>query len=158
MFEFENLWISQSGQSRQDIIDFWDANKLLKPGVKGEDRVKEAVLAVRNELGKVIGVSTAFKAHFKQLNNNFYVFRCAIAADSRAPGLMSKIIVETRDFLESVYKKDPEPCVGLITFVENPIINKNRREAVWPASKMVYIGETPDGKQIRVYYFKGARI
>lgn len=157
-FEFENQWISQSATTRQEVMAFWNANKLLKPGVSGEERAKEIVWVVRNASRKVIAVSTAFKAHFKQLNNNFYVFRCAIAPDSRGPGLMSKILVETRDFLESIHKKDPEPCVGLMTFVENPTINKGRREAVWPASKMVYMGETPDGKQIRVYYFKGARI
>lgn len=155
--EFENQWISQSEQTRQGVIDFWNTHNLLKPDVSGIQRAKEVVWVVRTPSQSIIGVSTAFKAHFKQLHNNFYVFRCAIAPDFRIPGLMSKILVDTRDFLESIHKKDPDPCLGIMTFVENPGVNANRK-AVWSASQMVYVGSTPDGKQIRVYYFKGARI
>jgi len=156
-FEFENQWILQSEQTRQEVIDFWNTHKLLKPDVSAIERAKEVVWVVRTPSKSIIGVSTAFKAHFKQLHNSFYVFRCAIAPDFRIPGLLAKILVDTRDFLESIHKNDPDPCVGILTFVENQGVNANRR-AVWPASKMVYIGSTANGKQIRVYYFKGARI
>ncbi len=157
-FEFENQWILQSEQTRQEVISFWNIHKLLKPDVSGTERAKEVVWVVRSPSKSIIGVSTVFKAPFKQLHNNFYVFRCAIAPEFRTLGLSAKILVNTRDFLESIHKNDPDPCVGIMTFVEHPGINANKREAVWPLSKMVYVGSTVDGKQIRVYYFKGARI
>ena len=48
--------------------------------------------------------------------------------------------------------------IGVITLVENEALKQHRNEAIWPASKMVYIGNSREGHHIRVYYFAGARI
>ncbi|MDZ7650060.1 MAG: hypothetical protein U5K54_24660 [Cytophagales bacterium] len=96
---------------------------------------------------------------FKQLNNkNFYLYRSIILPGYRHPGLTSKLIVETRDFLESASQVILNPCIGMLTFVENPRIQQFRREAIWPASKLAYIGMDKQGRHIRVYYFRGATI
>lgn len=79
--------------------------------------------------------------------------------DYRIPGLTSRLLVSTRDFLESIHSRDESnPAIGIITLVENRRLKEHRNEAVWPASGMVYIGNSGDGHHIRVYYFKGARI
>lgn len=127
---------------------------------KIEQRLNQVVHVVESE-GTVVGVSTAYKAYIKQLSNYLYAFRCFIAPQFRVPGLTSAVIVKTRDYLEEIHLQDgpdSERCVGVITLVENDRIMQYRREAIWPTSKMVYIGNSPKGKHIRVYYFKGARI
>jgi hypothetical protein len=126
-----------------------------------QKRLTQVRFVVRTSKGEVVGVSTAYKAFIKQLNNFLYAYRCFIAADHRVPGLTSTLLVRTRDYLEEIHQSDgpeKERCVGVITLVENDRIMQHRREAIWPASKMVYIGNSPKGKHIRVYYFKGARI
>ena len=134
------------------------------PGLTAEEiakRLDQVVYIVDDGQGNVVGVSTAYKTFIKQLNNYLYAFRCFIAPAHRVPGLTSALLVKTRDYLEAIHKNDGpenERCVGIITLVENDRIMEHRREAVWPASKMVYIGNSPKGKHIRVYYFKGARI
>jgi hypothetical protein len=112
-------------------------------------------------MGKeIVGLSTAELITFKQLNsNNFYMYRSIVLPGFRHPGLASKIIVETRDLLEAYNKTvTSNSCIGMITFVENPRIQEFRREAIWMASKMAYIGMDKQGRHIRVYYFKGATI
>jgi hypothetical protein len=49
---------------------------------------------------------------------------------------------------------------GLYAEIEHPSIMRNRSELVWHDGGMnaVYIGRTPDGNHIRVWYFDGARI
>jgi len=42
--------------------------------------------------------------------------------------------------------------------VENELVKKNKREAIWPASKMIYAGNSAKGHHIRIYYFKGATL
>jgi hypothetical protein len=122
------------------------------------ERVNQLVYIIRNEDKKVIGISTAFKAYIKQLKNYFYVFRCLITPENRIPGMDAKLTVITRDFLESIHDSDtPNVAIGLLALIENKHL-KERSLAVWPASGMVYIGNSREGKHIRVYYFKGARI
>jgi hypothetical protein len=87
------------------------------------------------------------------------MYRSIVLPGFRHPGLASKIIVETRDLLEAYNKTvTSNSCIGMITFVENPRIQEFRREAIWMASKMAYIGMDKQGRHIRVYYFKGATI
>lgn len=157
----EDVWQKMTPELISHVIKFWDDNKMLRPGFSSEARARQVVLIVRREVGKeIVGLSTAELITFKQLNsNNFYMYRSIVLPGFRHPGLASKIIVETRDLLETYNKTvATNPCIGMITFVENPRIQEFRREAIWRASKMAYIGMDKQGRHIRVYYFKGATI
>jgi hypothetical protein len=155
---FDICWNNSTPELREAVMQFWLNSRLLS-AEEAEKRVAEVVMTVRDEQNEIIGISTAYKAFVKQLGHHFYMFRCAIREQERHPGLTSLLLVKTRDHLESIHQNDEGViCKGLMTVVENPRINETRREAVWPASKMVYIGATKDGRQIRLYYFKGARI
>jgi hypothetical protein len=129
------------------------------PGMKeGEarSRIDQSIYIIKTAESKVVGISTAYKTYIQQLRNYLYAFRCFIAPDHRVPGLTSSLLVRTRDYLEEIHLQDGpeyERCIGLITLVENDRIMEHRREAIWPASKMVYIGNSANGKHIRVYYF-----
>ncbi len=140
---------------------FWTDHQLLPDTANPEERAFEVVLVVRDASSKsIVGLTTAGVVQFKQLANKyFYLYRSVLLPDYRFPGFVSKLIVDTRDHLESrAVSGEPPGCIGLLTFVENPNIIRVRDEAVWPASKMVFIGTDSRGRQIRVYYFKGARI
>lgn len=156
----ENVWRRSTPALREEILAFWESNKLLPPGTDAAERAAEAVLLVRDGSGAIAGLTTAGIVQFKQLNsNNFFLFRSVILPGFRVPGLISRLIVQTRDFLEEFAATMKENrCIGMLTFVENPMLIRHRTEAVWPASKMVYIGSDPKGRHIRVYYFRGARI
>lgn len=157
----EVVWQKMTPELVSQVIKFWDDNKMLRPGFSSDARARQVVLIVRREVGKeIVGLSTAELITFKQLNsNNFYMYRSIVLPGFRHPGLASKIIVGTRDLLEAYNKTvKVNPCIGMITFVENPRIQEFRREAIWMASKMAYIGMDKQGRHIRVYYFKGATI
>lgn len=156
----ENVWQHNSPQVTNEVLRFWEDNKMLRPGFPAADRAGEVVLIVRNRESKIVGLSTAGVVKLKQLNNNaFYLYRSIVLPAYRHPGLADKLIVETRDFLENFNKEVTENvCVGILVFVENLRLQQFRREAVWRASRMAYIGRDKEGRHIRVYYFKGARI
>ena len=107
-----------------------------------------------------MGLTSSDVVRFRQLNDNiFFLFRMIVLPAFRVPGIESKLIVATREILEAFSEKQTtNKCIGMLTFVENPQVIAARRAAVWPASKMVFIGNDKAGRQIRVYYFKGARI
>lgn len=156
--EFENVWRKNIAE-RKEITTIW---KQFHPGLEeknAEERLNQIVILVKNEFGQIVGISSAFKAYIKQLDNYFYSARLILIPGYRIPGLMSKLMVMTRDFLESVHRHDDAPpCLGIVLLVENDRLKKLRNEAIWPASQFVYIGNSGKGHHIRVYYFKGALI
>jgi hypothetical protein len=155
---FENVWRKEATEVRQQVMNIWKQMGGLDQQ-QAAQRIDQLVYVVKDDSGKVIGISTAFKAYIKQLRNHLYAFRCMLVPECRIPGLTSKLLVITRDFLEAIHEQDgEEKAIGVITLVENERIKQSRTEAIWPASKMVYIGNSKEGHHIRVYYFKGARI
>jgi hypothetical protein len=155
---FENVWKKDVSHVRGQVMEIWKQNA-GPVADKVSERLQQLVFVVKDDKGDVVAVSTAFKVYIQQLRNYFFALRLMIVPTHRVPGLTSKLLVTTRDFLESVHHLDTnEPCIGLITLVENKRLKENRNEAIWPASKMVYIGNSKSGDHIRVYYFKGARI
>ena len=154
--EFINIW--EKPEYHTEVIDFWEQLKVLPSNVKAADRAKELVFMIKEE-DRVVGVTTSYRMKVPFLNeNHLFSFRILIHPQYRIPGLSSKLTVMTRDFLESLFLEKKTDCIGMITFAEKKELLRDRREAVWRASKLTFMGNTADGKQIRVYYFKGARI
>ncbi len=156
---YENLWRKDLGELKKEVITMW---KLHNPGFeedKTEERASQIVWVAKNEFEQVVGVTTAFKVYVKQFRNFMYSIRVMVLPEYRSQKLATDLLVKSRDFLESIHQEDlPDPPIAMITLVENELLKKNKREAIWPASKMVYAGNSAKGHHIRVYYFKGATI
>ena len=141
-----------------EVIDIWKKYNLLSKGESGMERAQQVAIIVKNKNHEIIGISTAYSTYVKQLKNTLFVFRCMLIPEYRYPGLLTKLTVITRDYLEYIHKNHEPLCIGLITEVQNPKLAKYRREAVYPGSGFIFIGYTKNGNQVRVYYFKGAKI
>ncbi len=154
--ELINIW--QKPEEYPKVIEFWKELNALPLKTKPEDRAKELAYMAMID-GKVVGVTTAARARVTQLNDNYFFFyRMLIHPDWRRPGLSSKLIVLTRDLLEQQFLQQKTDCIGLLVVTDKPEFVTRRNEAVWRASKLTYIGNMADGRHMRVYYFKGARI
>jgi hypothetical protein len=153
------VWRNVTPDLQKDIIDFWISHQILRPETDAQERAQQVVLTVRHDR-KIVGLTSADLVSFHQLNDNiFYNFRMIVLPEFRIPGIESKLIVETRDRLEAYSQSQTNTRpIGMLTFVENVELKAKRNEAVWPASKMVFIGMDKAGRHIRVYYFRGARI
>lgn len=154
---FENLWKKKDPAWQEKVKLLWKKHFPETPEAVLSERVKQVVFVICTSDGNVVGISTAYKSFIMHLKHNFYAFRCFIDAEYRVPGLTSTLLVKTRDFLEEIHQTDGaenERCIGVITLVENERIMKHRNEAIWSASQMVYIGNSPKGYHIRVYYFR----
>jgi|APTNR8051073442_1049403.scaffolds.fasta_scaffold00032_96 hypothetical protein len=158
---FENLWQRNDSSFYPKIKQLWKHHFPFLTEEQMNGRLRQLVIVVSNRVGEVVGVSTCFKVYVKQLRNHMYAFRIFIVPEYRIPGLTEIIMLKTRDFMEGISQEGGQEntrCLGMITIVENERIMKNRTEAIWPASKMVYIGNSPQGHHMRVCYFKKAMI
>jgi hypothetical protein len=151
---FENVWQKPDPATQMQVGAIWK-NFGRFDDAKIRERMSQLVYVARDE-EKVVAVSTAFKAYIAQLKNFFYIFRCLVLPQHSIPGIDAKITVLTRDFMESIHKHDgTDEAIGLLALIENPKL-KERSLAIWPASGLVYIGNSKEGHHIRVYYFKKA--
>lgn len=158
---FENLWKKNDPVWQAKVKQLWTKNFPAMPDQMLSERLHQVVFAITTGDGNVVAVSTAYKTYLDQLKNHLYGFRCFIDPGYRIPGLTTKILVRTRNWLEEIHEQDGtehDRCIGVATLVENDRLMKYRNEAVWRGSGMVYIGNSPQGKHLRVYYFKKALI
>ncbi|MEK6781265.1 MAG: hypothetical protein AABY93_06145 [Bacteroidota bacterium] len=156
---FENLWKKDPGEMHEMIKTLMLQINPGTEGIKIEGNSGQPVFGIKNEWDKVVGMSTARKAYIKHLRNYLYVIQITIVSDYQTPGLVTDLIMKTRDFLESVHKnEEPEKMIGILVYVENVPLIADGREAIWDDSQLVYIGNSSKGYHIRAYYFKGATI
>src|SRR5688500_12967112 len=127
----ENVWGKDLSLIRAQVLRVW--NEQGGPvGKLAEERLGQLAFVVKNTDGQVAGMSTAFKVYVKQLRNYFFAVRLMLIPQYRVPGLASKLLVCTRDFLESINKYETsDQTIGIITLVENQNLKEKRNEAVW---------------------------
>lgn len=157
-FTYENVWSPKSQDLLDEIVEFWNKYKAIPPGESAIDRAKDVVFIIRDQTNAVVAVSTAKINFIKFLKLNMFYYRCFVAPEYRRQGLMTKITVETRNFLENEHQNIKPLCAGIIAELQNKALNEYRREAVFVASGLTFIGYNKNGHQVRIYYFKGAKI
>ena len=155
---FRNIWAQDDEALKEKVMTFWTTLQAIPSNVDLKTRANELVI-VAMDGEEVVGVTTAQRSKVKQLNDNyFYAFRTLIHPNYRMPGLVDKLAVLTRDYLDSLYQAQKTDCIGLITLVENEQMKQQRREAIYPSTGFVFIGKSKAGHHVRVCYFPGAKI
>ncbi len=149
---FENVW-GRPNKPVQAVKQVWSGLFQMNEQEQ-EKRIDELVFVGWNRLNQPVAISSARQVYVKQFRNNFLGVRFLLLPGNRFPGLMSKLVMLTRDFLEANH---PDSCIGLIALIENEEMKRSLRAPVL-SSGFVYAGNSAAGYHIRVYYFKGARI
>lgn len=153
--EFIDVFKEKS--QHNEVMAFWEE---VVPNARfdKQERAQHLVTVAKHQ-NKIVGVTTAQPKLIPMLNNNsFYNFRSLIHPSFRIPGLLDKLSLLTIQRLEQEFLAGDTSCIGLITLVENNALNQHRRESVFPTTGFVFAGFSKKGYQIRVRYFKGARI
>ena len=156
--EFVNVWKDVPEELFEQIDEVWRIHGRIENPEERMRRLGELVVVAKSG-DKIAGLSTAHRVHVNQLDNWFYSFRCLVVPEFRAPGLDTKLVVLTKQFLENKFdpgKKD-QP-IGMIMVIQNEMIKNHWRQAVWPGADMMYIGDSTRGEHVRLTYFKGAKI
>jgi hypothetical protein len=165
-YQLEAVWPTPSPAVREDVVNFWLAESALPDRPVAEERAPQLLVVARDFGGKVAGVSTAVPTFVPQLGFNCFFYRTFIGRAHRGHGLRStgllwNIALESYRFLNERFVEGCDPNVlGLYVEIESHSIMRNRNDLVWHDGGMnaVYIGRTPDGRHIRVWYFDGAQI
>lgn len=153
---FENVWGPKSDELITEIANKWKSMGVLPPDEVPEKRANQVVFLIRNTAQDIVGISTAYNLHVAQLKNHLLAFRGMIDPKYRYPGLFTKLVLNTFDYLEEVHGEIVPKPIGLLAEVENPNLLKIKQAVT--RTGLIFIGYSRRGFPVRVRYFKGAKI
>jgi hypothetical protein len=74
----------------------------------------------------------------------------------RSSKLVRPLLRHTQKVLEKHARAHDYPCIGILLELENEGFADTLRWARWPGVDFSYIGVSPRGLELRVWYFRGA--
>jgi len=140
------------------VIRLWTSEAGL-PEQEARRRVSEVVRVATDGSGGLCGISTAYVARQEQLELPMWHIRAFVSDAHRAGNLASNLLLAVRlhaiDEHASGRRTD---APGAVVEVENTLVERRFPQAIWPYNNFAFIGVTPAGAHLRVFWFEGARI
>ena len=155
--KIEFVYQSLSKDQKEEILNFWISENALNED-QAEKRISQIAFTVRDEDGRIIGVSTIVKRNYEPIGKTFWVFRAFVGEKYRQKGVVLELVNKAKEELNNRFNdgKDPE-VIGILLKVQSPILMKYFPQATWPRTQFHYVG-TEDGCHMRISYFDGATI
>ena len=157
-FRFVPHWQIESSENDDAVLQFWEREGALANDVKSRERLRQVVLDARDADGRVAGVSTAVPMTLSRLGQPTYYFRCFVGKDWRKTRLVLHLLNRTCDVLEDFARRHDFPCIGVVLELENTRFGEALKRAWWPNTGFVFIGKSQRGLDLRVKYFRGAKL
>jgi len=156
--ELRSAWQLNDPAIERDAELFWLANRMLPAGVDAGKRLPE-LCAVAYRGDQAIAVSTASIRLIDFLRCKLAMYRVLVSRDARIQDIASRLAVYSRDLLEAWSRDNPDQQVmGMGAVIQSRDLVKNIPEAVWPDTKLAFIGYTQEGYQMRVFWFAHATV
>jgi hypothetical protein len=157
-FDFIADWPSPSPETREAVRAFWLREGAFNDETQIAARLPQIVMHARTKDGEVAGVCTAVLTTPPHLAQPVYYWRTFIGRTWRSTTLVMKLIKRSSALLEEYARDNGYPAIGILIELENARFKEKGRMAVWPKPPFVYIGKSPRGLDVRVWYFEGARL
>jgi hypothetical protein len=144
------------GERADEVLAFWAANAGLE-GESARERLPEVICVLRDADERVVGVNSAYPERVGPVGNRrFWIYRTFVLSEGAAAS--RNMVSAAFDALEDDFDPDAGGPVGLCLLVEDREEMRRRPEAEWSDPRLLYAGYAPDGRQIRIAYFEGARV
>lgn len=140
------------------IRAFWLREQANVTGDEATRRLKQVVAHVVDGDGQLAAVATASPRILPRLGQPLYYYRCFVGRAWRASKLVRPLLRYTQKVLETWAREHGYPCIGMLLELENEGFVDTLRWAHWSGVGFSYIGVSPRGLDLRVWYFRGARL
>lgn len=157
-FTFVDAWQSMSPGDGDEVRAFWLREHANVAGREAERRAGEVVTRVLDADGTLVAVSTVEPRTIPRLQQPMFYYRCFIGAAWRDRKLARPVLRHGFDVLARWSRERDFPCIGVLLELENDGFAHTLKRAWWPGVDFVYIGTSARGLDLRVRYFRGARL
>jgi hypothetical protein len=152
------VWKNITPELEEEIVRFWMDNKAIATDKDAAKRAKQVVCIARDDKGMIAGVSTAHPRIVPRLRQPMYYYRNFIAEGARGQKLAPEFLEMSKQALQEYNLGLSKPlCLGIIIELENKGLAQHRNEAQWKEG-FTFIGYSPKGLTLRVWYFEGVRL
>ncbi|MDN5925259.1 MAG: hypothetical protein L0H70_09705, partial [Xanthomonadales bacterium] len=157
-FEFIACWGNIRAEDAEALRAFWRSEGALRDGVRLDERLPQVVMYARSSAGDIVGACTAERLVAPRLGQPVYYWRTFTASTWRAKLPVKALLLRSCALLEIHARAHGFPAIGVLLELENAIFKGKARNAVWRNPRFVYIGRSARGLEVRVYYFRGAKL
>ena len=158
-FTLTCTWPGQiSPSDTDDLLAFWQREGAIPDPQQARARLSQVVFLARDAKGEIAGVCTAMAINPPQLGQPMYFWRSFIAPPWRSTRLIGTFLEKSCEHLGDYAREHGYPCIGVLLELENERFKKAGRKAEWVHPRFAYIGKSPRGLDVRVHYFRGARL
>jgi hypothetical protein len=157
-FTFVPHWKVEDAANNELASAFWKREGALTNDAQVTERLPQLVAHAKDANGEVAGVCTAVPLNHPRLGEMVYFYRCFIGKAWRKTRLLLFLTHFATQVLEDFAIANGYPCIGVIIELESGRFTKKWRMPVWPYVPFVYIGKSQRNLELRVYYFRGARL
>jgi hypothetical protein len=149
-------WQQLDSATGDAIRAFWEREQANVSGAEATRRLDEVVAHVVDENGEMVAVATVAHKILPRLGQPMYYYRCFVGKAWRSSKLVRPLLRHTQKVLEKYARAHDYPCIGILLELENEGFVDTLRWARWPSVGFSYIGISPRGLDLRVWYFRGA--
>lgn len=157
-FSYVTHWQTESADNDAKVVEFWKRENALTNDVKIEERLRQVIVHAATQDGEIVAVSTAIPLTLPRLGQPMYYFRCFIGKDWRKSRLVLNILNRSSEILEAYARDNKFPCIGVLVELENARFAETLQQPIWKSTKFVFIGKSQRNLDLRVRYFRGARL
>ncbi len=156
--EFRPAWRLKDSAIGRDALAFWAREGLLAAKTSLDVRLSELCMAGYDG-DELIALSTAVIRFVDLVGCKLAMFRCAVAREKRRMLLASVIAGYSREHLEQWSLAHPEEEVmGMGSVTQAKALDNLSRRAMFRASRLGFVGWTPNGEQMRIAWFEHGAI
>jgi len=155
-FKFVTHWKTEQPENNERVLAFWKSEGALTNESQAVDRLSQVVMHATDANGDVAGVCTVTLVTHPRLGQPMYYFRCFVGKAWRKSSLVIQLLHRTQDLLEEYARANDYPAIGILLELENKRFESKGLKAMW--SGFAFIGKSQRNLDLRVYYFKGARL
>jgi hypothetical protein len=152
------VWKNVTPELEAELVRFWTSNNAIGEEKDAAKRAKQVVCIARDDKGEIVGVSTAHPRIVPRLRQPMYYYRNFIAEGARGQQLAPEFLEQSKQALQEYNLGLSKPlCLGIIIELENKSLAAHRNEAQWKEG-FTFIGYSPKGLTLRVWYFDGVKL
>jgi hypothetical protein len=140
------------------LVAFWTSHGVLTEEA-ARSRLESVVCVLTDGSGEIAGVNSVVDEAIPAIGGRrFWLYRSFLAPGVAGPVVVEGMIDAARAALEAEFDPGGDGPVGLFAAIADRAVIRALPEAIWPESQMLYVGYTPDSRQMRIRYFEGAVI
>lgn len=151
-FTCEGFIVAQTREKEAVVADI----RLMLPNGFNPDWERHPFFVARANDGRVAGVALAEKKMVKQLRHELFQLNVLVLPLFHLKGVATQLLKFSFEELERA--NEDATCLGVYCWVSDDGIKVKKNEAIWPITQMAFLGNSPEGHQLRVRYFKKATI